>query len=200
MASILGTGTGTILRPTRKKDLLHRSLEKFYENEIYREQFKKMISGQGPVSLRLMEWFATNFCKKYNVSFFIGQSDNLRCFNVYLDYKSQLKAYNKKQFDPFCRHERTTIQCGTEEIETTIGQANFFRWVLQNQILEYAVEHSDEIEADMSSASRHSHETEDTEILETSRGSGRRKRRGEINRSATRRMTKTTGKVTLSFS
>lgn len=193
--------SATVIRPTRKKDLLHRSLEKFYENEIYREQFKKMISGQGPVSLRLMEWFATNFCKKFNVSFFIGEAENLRCFNVYLDYKSQLKAYNKKQFDPFCRHERTTIQCGTEEIETTIGQANFFRWVLQNQILDYAVEHTEEIEADMSSASRHASAiSSEGDIEETSRESGRRKRRGEINRSATRRMTKTSGKVVLSFS
>lgn len=192
-----------VVRPTRKKDLLHRSLEKFYEHEGFREEFKKMISGHGPVSLRLMEWFATNFCKKYNVSFFIGEADNLRCFNVYLDYKSQLKAYNKKQFDPFCRHERTKIQCGTEEIETTIGQANFFRWVLQNQILDYAVEHAEEIEADMSSASRHAttHDVDaDATIPETSHESGRRKRRGEINRSATRRMTKTTGKVVLSFS
>ena len=31
-------------------------------------------------------------------------------FNVFLNYKSQLRAYSKKLFDPFCRHERTVFK------------------------------------------------------------------------------------------
>ena len=48
-------------------------------------------------------------------------------FNVYNSYKSQLKAYSKKRFDPFCRRERLDIEINGHHINTTVGQLNFFR-------------------------------------------------------------------------
>lgn len=57
-------------------------------------------------------------------------------FNVFLNYKSQLRAYSKKLFDPFCRHERTVFKVDDDELETTVGQANFFRWAIQNNVIE----------------------------------------------------------------
>ena len=62
---------------------------------------------------------------------------------VYLNYKSQLKAYSKKQFDPFCRRERILFYVGkyngvdNDPLRTTVGQLNFFRWAIQNKILDY---------------------------------------------------------------
>jgi hypothetical protein len=59
-------------------------------------------------------------------------------FIVYLNYKSQLKAFSKKLFDPFCRRERILFQCGSHApFETTIGQLNFFRWAFEKNILAY---------------------------------------------------------------
>ena len=44
-------------------------------------------------------------------------------FIVYLNYKSQLKAYSKKQFDPFCRRDRIEFFYNdNESIITTVGQ------------------------------------------------------------------------------
>jgi hypothetical protein len=174
------------------QDVLLKSLERYFSVPSRHHQFEEMITGKGPVSLRLMEWFVTNYAKKNNI---VYHTEERQLFNVYLSYKQQLKAYNKKYFDPFCRHQRSII---TDEsghsIETTVGQANFFRWVMENHVLDYAVEHMADIEADMSNATRERERT--SEFSQ----SGRRRRRGEINRSATRRMNKTEGEFVVSFS
>mgnify|MGYP001304814003 CR=1 FL=1 len=71
-------------------------------------------------------------------------------FIVYLDYKCKLKAYSKKSFDPFCRRDRISFYYNeTDSIITTVGQLNFFRWAIENYILDYIQEHLDQIEEDM---------------------------------------------------
>jgi hypothetical protein len=69
---------------------------------------------------------------------------------VYVDYKLKLKAYSKKRFDPFCRWDRITIpyKNGTF-IQTTIGQLNFFKWAIENDIVQYIEQHYGTIEDDM---------------------------------------------------
>jgi len=39
--------------------------------------------------------------KKYNIVYTITKNNINKTFNIYLDYKNQLKAYSKKYFDPF---------------------------------------------------------------------------------------------------
>ena len=52
--------------------------------------------------------------------------------------------------DPFCRWERISIPYkGDTSIETTIGQLNFFKWALENKIIEYIENNYDTIEKDM---------------------------------------------------
>ena len=60
-----------------------------------------------------------------------------------------MKAYSKKKFDPFCRWERVTIPYDDKYIETTTGQLNFFKWAIENQIVEYIEDNYDAIENDM---------------------------------------------------
>ena len=71
-------------------------------------------------------------------------------FIVYINYKNQLRAYSKKQFDPFCR--RTRIQYVYDKdnyLVTTVGQLNFFRWALENDIISYIEDNLKDIETDM---------------------------------------------------
>ena len=93
---------------------------------------------------------------------------DIQYFNIYLDYKNQLKAYSKKFFDPFCRQKRIIIDCETflwkehtddidnqdknsnNNIITTVGQLNFFRWFLENKIFDYAILNIKLIDFDMS--------------------------------------------------
>ena len=63
-----------------------------------------------------------------------------------------MKAYSKRRFDPFCRWQRITIPCDKDKyIQTTIGQLNFFKWALENKVIEYIENNYSEIEADMNS-------------------------------------------------
>ena len=71
-------------------------------------------------------------------------------FKVYDEYKQKLRAYSKRRFDPFCRWERIQVPyCENQMIETTIGQLNFFKWAIENHILEYIQDNYKDIEKDM---------------------------------------------------
>ena len=73
-------------------------------------------------------------------------------FLVYQDYKLQLKGYSKKQFDPFCRRSRINFYYNDKEsFITTVGQLNFFRWIINNKILDYINSNLKKIEQDMNS-------------------------------------------------
>ena len=48
-----------------------------------------------------------------------------------------------KLFDPFCRAEKFTYRIPetSEEIQTTLAQLNFIKWVIKNSILDFIQEH-----------------------------------------------------------
>ena len=58
------------------------------------------------ISLRVIDHFITNYSKKNRITYNLIENNQVQIFNVNASYKSQLKAYNKKYFDPFCRRER----------------------------------------------------------------------------------------------
>ena len=72
-----------------------------------------------------------------------------------MNYKSQLKAYSKKLFDPFCRRERIMFQIpGYEPFMTTVGKLNFFRWAIEKGVLNYIKLNSAKIESAMNASAR----------------------------------------------
>ena len=104
--------------------------------------------------------------------------------NVHHSYKSQLKAYSKRRFDPFCRRKRISFDLGTYgSVDTTIGQLNFFRWAIDNLVVQYLQNHREEIENDMNeclkkikykSQKRVGHESKEKELsLSATRGLSR---------------------------
>lgn len=128
--------------------LILADLMKFYRQNGNLHKMLKIIKSETKTSLRIIDWFVTNYAKK---NYTIIQNGAER-FKVHLGYKQKLKAYNKKKFDPFCRWERITVpydESGETLIETTIGQLNFFKWALEHKIIDYIEEHYDEIEKDM---------------------------------------------------
>lgn len=136
---------------SKNSDLLMMSLSSFYAQKGMMLKIMPIINGTSKYSLRLIDWFVTNFAKKYNTIITYKSSDNnVVHLNVYLSYRSQLKAYSKQQFDPFRRRERILFYYERDKsVETTIGQLNFFRWVIQNHLLDYIIEHAKDIEKDM---------------------------------------------------
>lgn len=137
---------------TGARNLLLVSLSRFYSQKGTMDRVMPYIAGTSEVSLRLIDWFVTNYAKKNNS--IITHRDahgNVIHFNVYLSYRSQLKAYSKQQFDPFRRRDRILFYHDDNNnfVETTVGQLNFFRWMLQNRILDYIVANASTIETDM---------------------------------------------------
>ena len=129
-----------------QNSLLLNNLMKFYEKNNNLENILPIINGESEVSLRLIDWFVTNYAKK---NFTVYKKGDER-FKVYIDYKLKLKAYSKKRFDPFCRWDRINIPYKNETfIQTTIGQLNFFRWALENNIIEYIKKNMKNIVDDM---------------------------------------------------
>ena len=130
---------------TTQNSLLLDKLTEFYNKNNNIDKILPIINGESSISLRLIDWFVTNYSKKH---FTLIKNKNKR-FKVYIDYKLKLKAYSKKRFDPFCRWDRITIPYKKNSLmETTIGQLNFFKWVINNNIIEYIEKHFDEINND----------------------------------------------------
>lgn len=143
---------------TTQNNLLLKNLLKFYEQGNNLDTMLEIINGHSKISLRIIDWFATNYAKKFYTVYAIKNTP--RRFKVYVDYKLKLKAYSKKRFDPFCRWDRITIpyKNGTF-IQTTIGQLNFFKWAIENDVVYYIEENYQAIENDMNSrnsTSKHS--------------------------------------------
>ncbi len=185
--------------------LLLESLHEFYDNEYNRDKLLSILSNDKKISLRSIDWFITNYSKKNNVYYIIYEThDNIPSFNeinniyktnmnVFHSYKSQLKAYSKKRFDPFCRRDRLLfIIDENHSVETTIGQLNFFKWAISNLILEYIEENKDNIENDMNTCLKQMK-------LNHDKKSGSRKKRQELSLSATRGLSMNHVPIEVSF-
>ena len=191
-----------------KQDILMKSLTEFFQNSHYIHEMLPIIHGDSKISLRIIDWFVTNYAKKNNTCLVSDNDDgdidklkgksnntNIKQFLVFLNYKSQLKAYTKKQFDPFCRRERINffydIKDSTKYIETTVGQLNFFRWAIKNKVLSYINNNIETIEHDMNNCIRKANYKKDH--------TGTRRRRQELSVSATKTANKHMVNVTINF-
>jgi len=121
-----------------RSKLLLQSLERFYDDHKNGSKLLDIINHRiNGISLRTIEWFVTNYAKRNNVSY--KKEISGRVFSVHIEYKSTLEGFSKKLFDPFCRTERIDFKVNGETIKTTIGQLNFVRWCIQNNIIEHAL-------------------------------------------------------------
>ena len=121
-----------------------------YLNSIYVEILKKyydtldikiikeivdIINGNSNLSLRLIDWVVTKYSKNYLILLYTNPNELL---NVYISYKSQLKNYTKKFFDPFKRGIIVNFKFKDNTcIKTTVGQLIFFKWIYENNIIQY---------------------------------------------------------------
>ena len=149
---------------TDRKEETMEKVRKFYEEASNLERMLDVVEGRSKISLRLLDWLVTNYAKKKDIIYGIQKGDDLRQFMVYPNYRAQLKAYQKELFDPFCRHERIKFHYGDDAkvLRTTVGQLNFFRWAIENLVLDYAEGHYDEITNDMKKRARSTKATDTT--------------------------------------
>jgi hypothetical protein len=195
-------------------DLLLHNLLRFYEDVENMNTIQRIVNGESRISLRIIDWFVTNYAKKYETEYTIRMRTGILkdliedcTFKVYHRYKLQLKAYSKRKFDSFCRWERVSIPFGSNsQMLTTIGQLNFFKWAIEHRILEYIDAHYDDIEKDMNSrnsssrrnaTSSSSDTTEDEPPLKPDGKT--RKKRQELSVSASKCIKMETVKIVVEF-
>ena len=217
-----------------KQELLLVSLNNYYQSGSNKTKLLNILNGDNKISLRIIDWFVTNYAKKYNIHYSLklkitspkrntlkkglkyskkelDKYTNFRQLNVFLSYKEQLRAYSKKQFDPFCRRNRIDFYFNeAETITTTVGQLNFFRWAIQNNIIDHIINNYKEIETDMNNNTKKkdseenidtidldSLELEKTKIEKTMKKI--RKKRKPLSIAATKNMNKNSYPVLLNF-
>ena len=182
---------------TSQNELLLNKFIEYYNEGDNMDKMLSIINGNSKISLRIVDWFATNYSKKYYTLYVIDASaDNVtRRFKVYDDYKLKLKAYSKKRFDPFCRWDRISIPYTNGKfIETTIGQLNFFKWALENKVIDYIEQNYIEIEKDMNN--RNSTSKRKEIVTDNSKT---RKKREELSVSATKSIKKEMVQIVVQF-
>lgn len=129
-----------------KQELIVMSLQAFYSSRKDLQEVIELLQGTSLISLRLIDWFVTNYAKRHSIGYLLEGQE----FMVYMSYKSQLKAYSKKLFDPFCRRERIMFSLpGVEPFVTTVGKLNFFRWAIEKNIIEYLKKNQEVVETEM---------------------------------------------------
>ncbi len=199
--SSMRTPTNTI---NTQNSLLMKNLMEFYNNRENLNNMMQIINGESKISLRIVDWFVTNFAKKYYTVYELPMDDTLVRFKVHNDYKLKLKAYSKKKFDTFCRWERISIPYDNEKyMETTIGQLNFFKWAIENRIVNYIEANYETIENDMNSrnsTSKRKFSPDNQEnLVETTDNSKTRKKREELSVSACKCIKKEMVKIIVKF-
>ena len=203
---------------TGKQFLLLIPLSKFFCDKSNIDKLKSILNGESKLSLRLIDWFVTNYSKKnlvmYNLNKLKKECEDTKIdndsgldidsdvdtteyfsdyFNVFSDYRGQLKSLNKKNFDPFCRRSRIKFFYGLNDyIITTVGQLNFFKWAIDNLVIDYIKQNMDAIEVDMNQIynliKKNKKESKNT-----------RKQRQELSKSGSRGLSRNNIDVVLSF-
>jgi hypothetical protein len=164
-----------------KKDTLFESLKTYYKDPTAKHTLEEFLGKKSPISLRTLDYLVTNYSKKHNVVYLVGGGGVDKNVNLYVDYKSQLKAFSKRYFDPFCRRERVEYA----GLVTTVGQLNFMRWAILNGVIDYARANLGAIEEDM---------------MDKAATRAKDAKRKELCKAAIKGATKTAIKVTVRFS
>lgn len=206
---------------TGQQETLMVPLTKFFEQNNNIERILPILKGHSPISLRIIDWFVTNYSKEMGTVYDIKEysqklgSDNENSivsgfdslFFVHYDYRCQLKSFYKKKFDPFCRKTKIQFNYQPEKfIITTVGQLNFFRWAIKNYVLNYIEDNLEAIEDHMNNNIKVAKVNDFNDEKPSSpknqnqiSGQTKRRKRKEISPSAMRSITKYNSPVTVSF-
>lgn len=219
-------------------NILLEPLKNFYSNKknlellviILNNKNSNLIKNNNDkkISLRLIDWFVTNYCKKYKISIQIKKNKKVNFISIYDSYKSNLKAFSKKAFDPFRRKEKIFLNYDLKDknnkdfkivftnnnirkynfIDTTIGQLNFFKWIIDNDIYTYIRDNKKSIENDMINSQKENNikkldkKNLITKVIKNKDGSEKivtRKKRNELSKSKSNNLHLAKGTRTVYF-
>lgn len=127
---------------TKKRSALEASIDQWYEEDESRKQIlEDVVDGRACFSLRDIDWFVTNYAARNPVIYTLPETGKV--VDVNSDYKDVLRCFHKSGFDSFKRR-------GSDPSEAALRQKNFFRWAIENGVVDYVSKHALIIERDMS--------------------------------------------------
>ena len=139
---------------TAKELCYYTMADIFFKTKCSKENIElmiKIIESNHDISLRILDWFVSKFSKQRDkINFNINNDEE---FDIRISYDAQLKTFRKKNFDPFRRKKKFYYFYNNEnkndKILTTIGQLNFFKWVITTKILDFVKENINKINEEM---------------------------------------------------
>lgn len=138
---------------SKEKNILDKCHKFFSFDQKYIGILTSIVNRESEISLRVLDWFVTNYSKKHNTCYKIKNHSTEEIFYVNNEYKNQLNGYSKKYFDSFCRTPKVIYTHNISDkyytINTSIGQLNFFQWAIRNKVIKYTELHLDKIIKDM---------------------------------------------------
>jgi hypothetical protein len=139
-----------------QQDWLLMELLEFYKNKEYLDIVKKIVNREfvigksKKISIRIVNWFVTNYAKQYFTVYELPQDNRSERFFVWTRFRSAEDGYSKEMFDPYSRKDRIVIPYDENtKLITTIGQLNFFKWAIMHKVIDYIIAHYDDITNDM---------------------------------------------------
>jgi hypothetical protein len=149
------------------------------------------------IPLRMFNWFVTNYTKKKDVTYTIKRPNNTtESFCVHRSYQAQLNGYKKYIFDPYCRSPplvleyQSPVDGARYKIETAICQLKFFKWVIENLVINYMLQNHQAIYDDMI-------ENEKARKLEG--GTRERRKKNELSQSVYQQFNVSTQPIVMNF-
>jgi hypothetical protein len=125
----------------KKRTALEASLCDWYSRDAERQkQLDRIVKGNAEFSLREIDWFVTNYCARNPVVYTLPSSEKV--VDVHNEYREVLRSFHKRQFDAFKRK-------GADPSEAALRQMNFFRWAIENGVVDYVRLNADAIKEDM---------------------------------------------------
>ena len=126
-----------------------RDMLPYYTESKIRGLLLPIITQKDTLSLRVLDWLVTNYAKKHNIVYKYKVEGDTLMLNVYSEYKSWLRNYRRRNFDPFRRRSRIYFEIDRVQYQTTVGQLNFIYWSDVFGVLDYTRRNLQEIERDM---------------------------------------------------
>ena len=110
------------------------------------------IDHKGPVSLRIIEWFVTNYSKVFYPE-------------IYRKYIAYRNNWKRPLFDCFARQGRRSVRIflhvDDEKYPTTVAQLHYLVWAQMNGVLKHCVAHEQAIEDHMVQTLKQNQETKE---------------------------------------
>jgi len=107
----------------------------FRNNSIFKHLILPILNGEDPLlTMSLINYTVTNYVQEF--SSYVEVKDKI--IYIYRSYQEQLSRFNKALFDPFCREIKIPFYYEDGKyVVTTVAQLNFYKWAIENKIIDF---------------------------------------------------------------